>query len=93
VTIEFTTPIKASSEVVSADLNGDLALLSLESGVYYNLNDTGACFWESLKSCKNMSDVLASMMETYDVDESVLRQDIKALADELLALGLIAIEE
>ncbi len=91
--IESTTLIKTSPDVVAADLGGDVALLSLSSGVYYNLNETGAFFWSELTTSGNFDSVVDTMMETYDVDREILEQDLRTLAAELLKLGLITIEE
>jgi hypothetical protein len=43
--IELATTVKQSTEQVSCNLNGEIAILNLKSTLYFRLDEVGACIW------------------------------------------------
>lgn len=54
------------------------------------LNETAAFLWEKLEG-KNFSldDMVALLLDTYDVSEDIARRDAQALADKLAENGIL----
>ncbi|MBQ8796321.1 MAG: PqqD family protein [Clostridia bacterium] len=48
-----------------------------------NLNEVGAFLWQKLESETTFEEVLASMLEEYDVEEAVASGDLKRFIKEL----------
>lgn len=48
-----------------------------------NLNEVGAFLWQKLERETTFEEVLASMLEEYDVDEAVASGDLKRFIKEL----------
>lgn len=48
-----------------------------------NLNEVGAFLWQKLERETTFEEVLASMLEEYDVDEAVASSDLKRFIKEL----------
>ncbi len=42
--------VVVSSNQISTDLGDEIAILNLDSGVYYGLSDVGACIWNFMVS-------------------------------------------
>lgn len=89
--IDLECMVSASPDQLAAGVDDEVALLSLSQGRYFGLNATGARVWELIREPIRVADLLARMLELYDVDEAECRADLLALLDELAAAGLIEV--
>lgn len=68
--------------VISRDIDGEMVLLDLHSGMYYGLNQVGAFVW-SLISAKRGSipveEVVAAVVDEFEVDDPTARRDLHQL--------------
>jgi len=80
-----------SDDVVSCDLNGEAAILNIESGIYYGLNPIGAKIWNSLKTPSNLTDLVEMILDEYDVEEERCKTDIFELINDLVNNGLVKV--
>ena len=69
----------------------EMALLDVETGVYFGLDAIGARMWELLAEHGTLEAVAQQMEQEYDVTGGQLRRDLLSLAEELRAKGLIEI--
>ena len=78
-------------QVSTADLpNGETALLDLESGYYFHLNEVGSSIFRLIQERTDLEDVVDGLMKEYQgVEIDKLRADVKTLVDELLSSKLI----
>lgn len=54
-----------------------------------NLNETGAFLWKILEKGATPEELLAKLLEEYDVDEATARQDIDAFINKLREAKLV----
>ena len=64
-------------------------LVNLNDGSYYSLNDTGATFWSLLDGQRTIADCARLIAQEYDVEPSVVEDDLLELAAEFSKEGLI----
>ena len=83
--------VVAAKEQVSCDLGGEAAILNLKDSVYYGLNTVGVRIWELIQEPKTTNEVLAILLEEYDVESDRCQRDLLALLQELAAHGLIEV--
>lgn len=69
----------------------EMALLNVDTGVYFGLDETGARMWELLAEHGNLQAVAERMEQEYDVTGEQLRHDLLRLVEELQAKGLIEV--
>jgi hypothetical protein len=69
----------------------EMALLNLDTGVYFGLDEVGARMWELVAEHQRLQLVAEQMEGEYDVDPARLRQDLLRLVDELIAKGLLEV--
>jgi hypothetical protein len=69
----------------------EMALLNLDTGVYFGLDEVGARMWELVAEHGCLQLVAEQMEKEYDVDPVRLRQDLLRLVDELMAKRLLEI--
>ena len=75
--------------VVSRELDGEMVLLNLETGIYFGLDAVGTDMWRAIRESPTLGDALAAVRRQYDVDEATIRADFLQLADQLVAKGLL----
>ena len=86
--------IEKSSQTVFTPLaDGTGVLLNLETLFYYNLNRTGSVLWQQIEAGKDLTldDLLRSMCEQFEVDETSARQFISAFVKQLEQLNMIRV--
>jgi len=87
--LSLDTTVVATDQSVSSDLAGERVLLHLESGVYYGLNEVGSHIWEALTETTTLQEVVTRLEDIYDVERSVLEDDVLDLVTDLLDAGLV----
>lgn len=91
--LSTSSAIMATSAQVSSDLAGEAVILSLNSGIYYGLNEVGASIWNLIQQPKTIKEIHETLLQEYDVEASQCEQDILTLLTELSEVGLIEIKD
>ncbi len=81
--------IALNDAVVSAELDDELVLLNVETGVYYGLNELGARVWSLLGSGHGEAEIVDRLAGEFDVERATLEADVRAFLADLAAAGLI----
>lgn len=81
----------ANSELVSANLNGEVVILGFISESYYSLDQVGGFVWELLQEPRKVSEIRDAIIKEYDVEPSHGEQDLIALLMDLAEKHLIDI--
>ncbi len=90
-----TLPLSADSVVravdsqVSSRLGDEVAILELDQGVYFGLNDTGAFLWNLMQSPVRVNEMHAALVEEYEVDATTAEEDLLRVLGELCDAGLV----
>lgn len=79
-------------EPLSADLGGEIVLMSVESGKYYGLDEIGSDIWNRIAVPIRVEALCAALEAAYEADAGVIARDVLILLDALLAQGLIRVE-
>lgn len=86
-----TSIVVVTKDQVSCDLSGEAAILNLKSGIYFGLNNVGNSIWKLIQEPKTVKEIKESILEEYDVDPDLCRNDILEILQELSTHGLIEI--
>jgi len=84
--------VRAKNQV-SCDLGGESAILDVNSGIYYGLNDTGTRIWDLIQEPKSIHEVRDILLKEYEVEPDRCDHDLLEVLNELLGKGLIEIED
>jgi hypothetical protein len=84
---------QVSSEHLYSEIGSESVILDLKSGVYYGLNETGNQIWQWLQQPKTESEIIALILEEYDVTPEQGAKDVKALLQEMIEARIIKIAE
>ena len=83
--------------VVERQVRENLILVPLKTGparldALYTLNETAAVVWREAGQSGSEDAAVAQLVAEYDVDADTARNDVRAVADRLVAIGAIRIE-
>lgn len=91
--IEITgaTTIRRNPELLSVEMDGDLVMMSIESGNYFGVSGVGPTIWEFLESPKNFDQIVAEICASFEVDAPVASADLRKFLDNLAENGMIEV--
>jgi hypothetical protein len=89
--IEPSTRILRDPDLIAAEMDGDLVMMSIERGEYFGIGGVGTLAWELLREPTTVDQICAAVCEEFDVDAATCREDLLAFANELLTLGLVQV--
>lgn len=78
-----------SPEVLVAHLAGEAVLLNLSDKRYYRLNESAALIWKALERGEKRDQILASIVNEYDVDDITASNQLSGIIRELVNKGLL----
>ncbi|HEX9331828.1 MAG TPA: PqqD family peptide modification chaperone [Anaerolineales bacterium] len=81
----------ASSELVSANLDGEVVILGFSTGSYFSLDQVGTFVWDLIQKPQNVSDLRDAILEEYEIDPVHCERDLITLLEELVDKQLIDI--
>jgi hypothetical protein len=91
--ISETIAVVVASDVLASELGSEHVVLNLKNGMYYGLEDVGSAVWNMLQKPVSADDICRELAKSFDVDPARCRRDILSLLADLLAHGLIEIQE
>ena len=80
---------RISTNVVTANAEGELVLLHRKTGQFYGLDSVGTKVWQLLEQPRCLEQLVVALQAEYGVAEEVLRTDLHALLLSLEAAQLV----
>lgn len=83
--------IKIPSHVLlqAFDEETEAVLLNVETEHYYSLNEVALRCWRLLENDGSVANITQQLLAEYEVEESLLREDIKKIISHWLETGLV----
>lgn len=81
--------IIAADDLTVADLGEEAVLLDASTGMYYGLNEVGARVLSLIGQPRAVGEVMAAVLEEYDVPTDKLRPELTAFLEKMAERGLI----
>ncbi|MDQ3174013.1 MAG: PqqD family protein [Acidobacteriota bacterium] len=89
--IPFDQQVILPADVLISNVSGESVLLNLNSERYFGLDEVGTRMLSVLTTCKSIQTAFEMLLEEYDVENGLLRQDLIDLIDRLVEQGLLEI--
>jgi hypothetical protein len=90
-TIHLNSIVKWADDLVSCDMEGETALMSVENGKYYSLDPVGSRIWAFIEKARPVSAICSVLLEEFEVEPSQCRSDVLAFLNELAQDNLIKV--
>jgi hypothetical protein len=81
--------LATSPDVLAAHLAGEAVLLNLNDKSYYRLNETAAVVWAAVERGDDRAAILASLLESYNVDADVAEREMNEVIDDMCTRKLL----
>jgi len=75
--------------LISRQFGDEIVLANYASGIYYNLDGTGAQIWLGFQAGKTQEQIVDALCAVADVDRSAVDQDVSTFVDLLLKEGIV----
>ena len=89
MTIDLQTTVSQSDDHVSADIGGEVVMMSMEQRSYYGIGDVGSRVWELIEEPRAVGDIMDRLLNKYEIDRDTYPHDVKVflerLAEEIIA--------
>ena len=83
------TSFRLSDHILVSSMNEDLVVFDTEKGVYYGINDIGTVLWEHIQQQKTLGELIATLLQRFDVNEEKCWQDVSKILNKMVAQQLI----
>ena len=84
--------VTTNPQAVACDLEGEVVILNLESGVYFGLNAVGGDIWNYIQSEHTIEEIIQHLLQQYRVERSRCEAEVNALLQTMATRGLVKIE-
>jgi hypothetical protein len=91
--ISTSSVVAATKDQVSSDLAGETILLSMQSAMYYGLDEVGSRIWELVRDPIRVSEVSEAIAREYDVERLQCEADVIDFLRALETKGLIEVRD
>lgn len=82
--------LRRADGLLTAAVNDELLMMSVEHGKYFNLNAVGARIWELLETPVTVESLIGVLTAEYDVGPDTARQEVERFLAALRDRGLVA---
>lgn len=87
---KYLGPVRRSEGLLTADVGGELLMMNVERGQYFNLNAVASRIWDLLAVPMSVDGLTDALTEEYDVTPAEARREVERFLDALQDRGLLA---
>jgi hypothetical protein len=77
-----------NQNLLSVEMDGDLVMMSIETGNYFGVSGIGPFIWESIETPKTFNDLIDTICAEFEVDSVTAAEDLRAFLEELVGHGM-----
>lgn len=85
--------LQRNNDLASALVDDELVLMSTASGKYYSMAGSARQIWELLEHPQSLDQLLATLSQRYQVEESVCRADVEPFIAAMCERGLLLVRD
>ena len=91
VSPSLSSRVRISHHTLSQELSGETVLLELSRGVYFGLDEVGTRIWQLLARGDSLDEIVAALVDEYEVSADAAAADLRALVGELEERRLVEV--
>ena len=89
--IDRKTIVKRNPELVSSNLDGEIVMMSVESGEYFGLDSVGSRIWELIENPVEVDGVIGALLEEFEVSREQCEADTVEFLNQLFDKMLLVV--
>jgi hypothetical protein len=83
--------VQRSTDVIAAEADKDLVMVSIANGSYYGVADVGRDIWEAIEKPKKVFDLIEDLCARYDIDSASCQEQTLSFLETLLNEQLLQV--
>jgi hypothetical protein len=83
------TVISRSPSVLTAEVDGEVVMMSIEQGRYYGLDDIGTDIWKRLDTPCSFAELIDRLAVDYDADRATIASDVRDLLGRMAGQDVV----
>lgn len=83
------TLYRHSTDVLTAQVDDDLVMMSIQAGNYYGIGGIGTLVWRLLADPRSIDELVDVVVADYDVEREQCASDLVSFVEELVELNLV----
>ena len=92
--MDLNKKVTFADTVFAQEVDGEMVLLDMNSENYFGLDEVGTSIWQAIEKYEgDLQKVLSDLMEQYDVEDEILKKDLRSFVDKLVENGLVEVKE
>ena len=87
------TYIKRNNEVFASEIDDEVVMMNIQSGKYFGMDAIGSRIWQLVEEKIQVKEIIAQLLEEYDVTEEQCHSDVLEFLNELYEQNLVQVTE
>jgi hypothetical protein len=83
--------VQREPEIVAAEADKDLVMVSIANGFYYAVSDVAREIWEAIERPTKVSDLIDDLAKSYDIDRTICQAETLSFLEDLRSEGLLKV--
>jgi len=83
------TVISRSPAVLTAEVSGEIVMMSIERGSYFGLDDIGSDIWKRIEPPCTFAALIDGLAAAYDAERATIAADVCVLLDRMAAQDVV----
>ena len=83
--------VTRSADIVAGVVAGDLMMMSIESGKYYQLNISAGRIWDMLEQPRTVAELCEMLSRCFKVTSEDCQKEVMSFLDELASRKIVTI--
>jgi len=79
--------------VLTAEVDGEILMMSIERGCYFSANDVGLDIWRRLDPPCSFADLIDGLAADYDATKATIVEDVRALLNRMLTEDIVRVAQ
>ena len=85
--------VQRDPEIIAAEADQDLVMVSVATGYYYGLSDVAREIWDAIERPKKISDLVDDLIANYQIDSISCKEQTLSFLEALLDEGLLQVKD
>lgn len=81
--------LKKNEKLFISEKNNEIVIMNMKNGRFFGLQDVSYDVWKLLDNCIEIDEIVEGIVQNYDVDRDVAKQDISNVIDKMVEYGLV----
>ncbi len=91
--MDLNKKVTFADTVFAQEVDDEMVLLDMNSENYFGLDEVGTAIWQAMQEKENLKEVFEVLLEQYEVEEDILKNDLITFVEKLEESGLVKVEE